>query len=38
MHRLQVLSYLKTLDLGIRLLINFDVPVLKMASSESFGR
>lgn len=29
MHRLQVLSYLKTLDLRIGLLINFNVPVLK---------
>ena len=28
-HRLQVLSYLKTLDLRIGLLINFNVPVLK---------
>ena len=29
MHRLQLLSYLKTLDLRIGLLINFNVPVLK---------
>ena len=29
MHRPQVLSYLKTLDLRIGLLINFNVPVLK---------
>src|SRR5687767_11502089 len=29
LHRLQVLSYLKTLDLRIGLLINFNVPVLK---------
>ena len=28
-HRLQVLSYLKTLDLRIGLLINFNAPVLK---------
>jgi GxxExxY protein len=29
LHRLQVLSYMKTLDLRIGLLINFNVPVLK---------
>ncbi|MBA3641467.1 MAG: GxxExxY protein, partial [Acidobacteria bacterium] len=29
MHRLQVLSYLKTLNLRIGLLINFNVPVLE---------
>lgn len=29
LHRSQVLSYLKTLDLRIGLLINFNVPVLK---------
>ena len=29
LHRLQVLSYLKTMDLRLGLLINFNVPVLK---------